>query len=582
MTEKINKFILHPQHHPFAYTILLWLYYFLLFGRFGIRAMPYTGFIVGGLLPGGISLIYLYTKRTHSGGKLSRRDILIILGCVLYTEAAMLLYSVLPLDSITVSYCPFVPFFYFLLPCAVLTVYLIVRRRMTVKRLTVILFVAALVMHIFYIQYADFSYTQWDFGGGVTDNGEGHSGYIGQIYYHLIPYQGDPRDHWQFYHPPLHYYICAFFLRIQTLFGVRLQTAVFNLRFLTMLYSMLTIVTAYITAKRIGLRGIPLFISCLIIAFSPAFLFIAACINNDMLSVMFMCLALYEAILWRRTYRLYNILLTALFFGLGMFTKLSVWLVAVPIAIIFISELIKAIENKKSFGRLFGQMWAFLGVAAPLSFYWSLRNLFRFGIPIGYIPVSNSPMQRIHEDVLKRLFDYDPAQFFIPLREPESFGEHQIYNPIIGLIKSSLSNFDIDDDFVRMFFSIDKVLLFIGVVLCAVSFILMIYALFRSKRPNPVLRLSLIAFYSVTLISYLFFCIKYPDICTENIRYASPVIIISAYFTGFALQRLRSTGKRLSSAVCGSTVALVAAFTAVSFITVFLFGCFFVFFLNTI
>ncbi len=582
MTEKINKFILHPQHHPFAYTILLWLYYFLLFGRFGIRAMPYTGFIFGGLLPGGISFIYLYTKRTASGKKLSLRDLLIILGCVLYTETAMLLYSLLPLDSITVSYCPFVPFFYFLLPCAVLTVYLIVRRRMTVKKLTGILFIAALVMHIFYVQYSDFSFTQWDFGGGVTANGEGHSGYIGYIYYHLIPYQGDPRDYWQFYHPPLHYYICALFLRVQTFFGVTLQTAVFNLQYLTTLYAMLTIVTAYLTAKRIGLRGIPLFISFLIIAFSPAFLFIGACINNDMLSVLFMCLALYEAILWRRTHRLCNILLTALFFGLGMFTKLSVWLVAVPIAIIFISELIKAMKNKKSFGRLFGQMWVFLGVAAPLSFYWSLRNLFRFGVPIGYIPVSNTPMQRIYEDTAKRLFDYDPAQFLWPLREPQGFGEHQIYNPMIALIKSSVSNFDNDDEFVRMFFGIDKALLFIGVALCAVSFILMIYALFRSKRPDAAVRFSLIAFYSATLISYLFFCIKYPDACTENIRYASPVIMVSAYFTGFALQNLRSTGKRLSSAVYGSTVALVTAFAVVSFITVFLFGCYVVFIVNTV
>ena len=44
--------------------------------------------------------------------------------------------------------------------------------------------------------------------------------------------------------------------------------------------------------------------------------------------------------------------------------------------------------------------------------------------------------------------------------------------------------------------------------------------------------------YSTIFISYYIFCFEFPHVCTENIRYAVPLIVIGAYFVGLAVQRL--------------------------------------------
>ena len=38
--------------------------------------------------------------------------------------------------------------------------------------------------------------------------------------------------------------------------------------------------------------------------------------------------------------------------------------------------------------------------------------------------------------------------------------------------------------------------------------------------------------YAVFFVSYYIFCFQFPFVCTENIRYAVPLIILGAFFTG--------------------------------------------------
>ena len=44
--------------------------------------------------------------------------------------------------------------------------------------------------------------------------------------------------------------------------------------------------------------------------------------------------------------------------------------------------------------------------------------------------------------------------------------------------------------------------------------------------------------YTVYILSYYSFCIKYPCLCTEQIRYAMPLIVIGALFIGLGAKEL--------------------------------------------
>ena len=63
----------------------------------------------------------------------------------------------------------------------------------------------------------------------------------------------------------------------------------------------------------------------------------------------------------------------------------------------------------------------------------------------------------------------------------------------------------------------------------------MVYCLIADKSMRTIHKSFYGALYSVIIISYYGFCISYPHICTMNIRYAVPLIVVGAYFVGRAV-----------------------------------------------
>ena len=159
--------------------------------------------------------------------------------------------------------------------------------------------------------------------------------------------QFDPREKWQYYHPPLNHILHAAFMKMQTMLGVNIRIAVYNVTYLPLLYLLNTLLIFVKLSRGLGLKrkyGVFVLAVC---ACSPAFFYIGGYVNNDMLSVMLMMLSIYLALRWYRERKMSLLLGTAAAFGLGMFTKLSAWMAAVPIAILFIAALAEDIKAKK-------------------------------------------------------------------------------------------------------------------------------------------------------------------------------------------------------------------------------------------
>lgn len=223
---------------------------------------------------------------------------------------------------------------------------LIISRRMTTGSLVFLIFVFGIIMRLVYILYTAVEQRQQD----VYSFGrpEGHAGYIEYIYNNLKLPDFDPRDRWQFYHPPLHHMISAIWLKLIVFAGATWEKAKESLQVLTFFYSGCYLIFTYKIFKEVGLKNRALMLSFFIIAVNPAFVLISGSVNNDALSILLMQGTVYYAVLWFKDMKMSTIVKLALCIGFGMMAKLSIVLVAPAILLLF---LIKIFLSQDTFSK---------------------------------------------------------------------------------------------------------------------------------------------------------------------------------------------------------------------------------------
>ena len=88
--------------------------------------------------------------------------------------------------------------------------------------------------------------------------------------------------------------------------------------------------------KALDVNGSGLFIGLAFMVFHPATIIMAGSVNNDMLTILFMCLIILEAIKWIQNKDLAGLIRLALYIGFGMITKLNSAVLAIPLGLIFL------------------------------------------------------------------------------------------------------------------------------------------------------------------------------------------------------------------------------------------------------
>ncbi len=568
----MNGKIIHIKNHPYIFTAFLFLFCFIAFGTFNIQtvtAVNYIGAII--LTISALYIIFSKKDRVHKTiKKESKKPIYILMGVLCVLVMLSVFAKVPRIEGIIEGRNSLVIFVFLMAAAFLYCIYLSIKKKWSYQRILFIIFCLGFIIHLYYNIRGDLYTVQNDIGSFKSD-GSGHLGYIEYIYNHnfRLP-QFDPREKWQYYHPPLHHICEALLLKVQTLCGVPFTTAIYNCQFPPLLYCMMTITISYRIFREIGLRKKALCVSFAIVTFCPAFVYMGGRMNNDIMSVMFMMACVLNTIKWYKNQNIRNILMIALCFGLGMLSKMSVWIVAPPIAVIFITVLVQKLRQKdfKSFRGLFSQMCVFLLIAAPMSFYWSIRNYVRFGVPIGYIPeaesmIADGASQYISQPILQRIFDFSPYQLKNPFTAVGvyKYSDYNEYNPIVGLLKSSSTG-----NGVGLFMEwAAHPLLWTTIILALISFIFMIIVLFKKKTMPVIWKWFFSVFYLFIIVSYYIFCFKYPNVCTEEIRYASPVIIIGAMFVGIAIQKIFNKNNKSSKLIRNGTIALSSVYCVLSF-----------------
>ena len=437
--------------------------------------------------------------------------------------------------------------------------------KLDAERIVLLLIIAGFAVRAAYVLLTGHLVRQHDAGGT-----NGHIPYMEYIYNNLSLPKVTMTGVNQNYHPPLHYILCAAWLKLQTLLGGEgfYACAVENIQILTLFYSSAAMLVSRSLFRLLGLKGRGLVAAVAIVAFHPTFFILAGSVNNDMLSVLFSLLSILTAGRWYRAPSLKGILTVALCVGLGMMTKLSVAMVAPAIAVLFAVRFFRS----KAYKRLIGQFAAFAAVCFPLGLWWGVRNYILTKTPLTYVPdIGRNNVQYLGDyPVWRRFFDLRTTDVWVARGKNYGYTYFE-YNIPLAMLKSSMfGEYYIGKN--EPLLSVFAYTLSVSNLLLAVSaFVLLLRYVFAKSR---FLCGGLRAFFGVLIASmlgmYFKFCFDYPYNCTQDFRYVVPLAVVGAVFLGMRLSEPHdghSTVSRAIDAVLQAAVVLFCVSSVVLYVS---------------
>ena len=367
----------------------------------------------------------------------------------------------------------------------------------------------------------------------------------------------DPVTRWGFFQPPLHHIISAVFIGVQTAFGKNYNAACENVQYLTLLYSMLTLLFAYLIFKEAGLEGDSLIIAFTLSAFHPGFILLSGSINNDCLCELFMVMSLYFALRWYRKSTYLRIIPVALCIGLSMFTKLSGALAAFPVAFIFLAKWIGA--KKEGFFTYLKQYLLFAVICIPPALFYPVRNLIRFNTPITYTPPVGEPVYE--HSLLSRIFDIRTGSPFVFLIS--SGGGYDEFNIPLAIMKTSLFGESVLSENEARMIPFAWAALILGAVLALIAVFASVFVTAGAvrKKEKAVEMAYWFISWLVPVIFILNLSINTPYFSSQDFRYIQYVIVMESLFLG-----LFSEGSPKRQRFLFGLVALFAAASSAVYI----------------
>lgn len=438
------------------------------------------------------------------------------------------------------------------------------------QRTALLLMGISFFLKFYYVFYTSVYERQHDvskFGGN-----KGHTGYIEYLLFHHSLPDFDPRERWQFYHPPLHHAISALWIDLsENLLGVGHDPARESLQTLTLFYAMVILITAYRILRHFKLQGMGLYAPLLLIAFHPSFTLFSGSINNDILSVAFIFGAVLCTLQWYDNPTMKGILKIALCVGLGMMTKMSAALVAVPIAVVFLVVLVQKLRRRE--WNILGQYGAFAAVCVPLGLWYPIRNLVRFDVPLTYVQELSTGLRQYIGDqsFSSRITDFSPKQFhsvFEQWLQQDGSGYNE-YNPMIALLKNALFGEYINEStlaYRQAAILLAEIFFWLNVLIAAGALVCMIVLCFRKCAMNRMQKIFFVSFYLVMMVNFYYLAASSPFTCSMNFRYIMPTILIGALFFGMAVQELRQRKTKAAGALAVGMQVLCGCFAVCSFV----------------
>ncbi len=390
---------------------------------------------------------------------------------------------------------------------------------------------ASFALRAYYVSYVPIERMQHD--GGEPYELLGHLGYITYLLENGFLPDFDVRMANQFWHPPLHYIFSAWLLKLWWALFPGSEGSFEILQLLPLLSVTIAIFVSFRILEMFYEDDRPVLCTLLVyLAFQPIFIFFSGSINNDAPALMWSVSALYFALRWYRTPSLKLILLTALCFGAGLSTKLSVCLMAAPVTVLFLSRFFR---KPKQYLSQFG---AFLCVSVPAGLWWYVRNYLLYRVPFNFI----WDVQNGHEligyvgdiPLIRRFTDFNPEKFFYINTYVQYSGSHRDVNPLAVLIKSAaneLWSWSFQDGAVKKL-SYHVLLCTLCLSIAAIPALAVFAAGKGRVKADRTERTAVLTLIAVMLASFYTFTVKYPYVWSMDVRYVTPLLLAAALCFG--------------------------------------------------
>ncbi|MDE5910686.1 MAG: glycosyltransferase family 39 protein [Lachnospiraceae bacterium] len=448
----------------------------------------------------------------------------IILSCLLvaFAQGSSFFYST-HYTKVLVLTC-------FFLAYAGIFFYMKAARRLDENGVVFMMILLGVFLRCSYVLLSGLYHRQHDAGAytgiGTDFVNPGHIGYVEYIYkFHKLP-DLNPYELFAYYHPPLHHILSFIWLQLNILLGVAEDLAFENLQVLTLLYSCLCMVVTWRILKVLEIREKGLYIALAFMVFHPATIVMAGSVNNDMLTILFMCLIILESLKWLRNKNLAGLIRLALYIGLGMITKLNSAVLAIPLAILFLKHFVSVIRSKDKplILQWIKNYCIFAVVVAPIGLSWIVRNLVRFsekpGVPV---PGETSPMYTAPFSLWERLgipafSDWNFAFPFHPI------SAKACSNTWVIMFHTSLFAEEYPTDLSDVLLVLCQITFLFAVIFGIFTAVLLV-AVLLNKRTNREDTIFLLAGYVIMLISFAAFVIIYPYTCSSDFRYVAICLV---------------------------------------------------------
>ncbi|MBQ6966947.1 MAG: glycosyltransferase family 39 protein [Lachnospiraceae bacterium] len=392
------------------------------------------------------------------------------------------------------------------------------------------IFLNAGLLHVFYIIYTHTWERQHDVIGFRNGKGIGQAALIEYLMNegHLPDF--DPTTRWGFFQPLLHHIVSAVWLKFNLMRGMNYDRACEYIQILTLIYSMVLIFYGFRIFTLMGLKGRGLIISETLLAFHPLLILLSGSVNNDIMSHMFLVMAIYYILKWYRDEKLRDLFLTALTIGLSMMAKLSGVLAAPAVAFLMLYKLIGDIREKKGVFKRIREYALFAVTVFPLGLFFPIRNMILFHVPLTYMPEVGEDLSGY--SLIQRIFDIRTATpYTCMIKNGNAYDE---FNVFLALIKTGLTGED-DYSVVNPYITCFAwILFFAGAVLFITVVVLFFYVFLRNDMVKEVpIRLFWVILIGTGILFMLRLIFSVPNFSSEDIRYIAWIVVPAAMLPGF-------------------------------------------------
>ena len=403
------------------------------------------------------------------------------------------------------------------------------KKSLDYKKITFLILAAGILVRALYVIFMPVvNFAQYDIGTVDLDNNvlTGHLGYIFYLYknHSFVPF--DPREIYQFNHPPVHHIICAVWISFISLFTNSTKVLIESVQFITLIYSVITLFAFERILDELEVPKSGKAFALLIFAFQPTLIMTAGSVNNDGIGLMFQLLAIWFTVRWYKTRAYKDIILIALSVAIGMLSKLSAGLVAFPIAVLFLYTFIADWKKEKTFPlKRFFQYVVFGCICVPLGLLWVIRCYVKYKMPPTYIAFLPETSAQYVGDFsrFERLFFPNPLGVLKNLAHGKLGYGHNIWMQMLRT--SALGECDLAN-FTAWAKAICLLCIFTNLCMALWAFVafIRVFALPKSKCDLGH-RLFFITCYITMMYSYFSFADTYPHECSMNFRYVQLAIL---------------------------------------------------------